>query len=123
MIPHIFGSIGRLTTWLILALADQQHDYPNQDNNESIVDDDVTLPLFDLFTISAATNEFSLANKIGQGGFGTVYKVDPSHIYSTREANRFSLIYYCCNWTNCVPMISLASFFSLHREFYQPAQR
>ncbi|KAF3945861.1 hypothetical protein CMV_027807 [Castanea mollissima] len=33
------------------------------------------LPLFDLRTIIAATNNFSIANKLGQGGFGPVYKV------------------------------------------------
>ncbi|KAM3683593.1 hypothetical protein ACJW31_12G160000 [Castanea mollissima] len=32
------------------------------------------LPLFDLRTIVAATNNFSIANKLGQGGFGPVYK-------------------------------------------------
>jgi len=30
---------------------------------------------FDLATIEAATNRFSNENKIGQGGFGEVYKV------------------------------------------------
>lgn len=30
---------------------------------------------FDLATIEAATNKFSDDNKIGKGGFGTVYKV------------------------------------------------
>ncbi|XP_059660717.1 G-type lectin S-receptor-like serine/threonine-protein kinase At1g11410 isoform X2 [Cornus florida] len=32
------------------------------------------LPFFDLSTIVAATDNFSSANKLGQGGFGTVYK-------------------------------------------------
>ncbi|KAJ9136270.1 hypothetical protein P3X46_033362 [Hevea brasiliensis] len=32
------------------------------------------LPIFNLRTISAATNNFSPANKLGQGGFGSVYK-------------------------------------------------
>ncbi|KEH30778.1 putative protein kinase RLK-Pelle-DLSV family [Medicago truncatula] len=36
--------------------------------------DDLDLPLFDLPTISTATNGFSRNNKIGEGGFGTVYK-------------------------------------------------
>jgi len=30
---------------------------------------------FDLGMILIATNEFSLENKLGQGGFGSVYKV------------------------------------------------
>ena len=33
------------------------------------------VPFFDLRTISAATNNFNTANKLGQGGFGSVYKV------------------------------------------------
>ncbi|KAM3702536.1 hypothetical protein ACB098_04G033000 [Castanea mollissima] len=36
--------------------------------------EDLKLPLFDLETVSTATNKFSFQNKIGQGGFGPVYK-------------------------------------------------
>ncbi|WVZ04156.1 hypothetical protein V8G54_024962 [Vigna mungo] len=36
--------------------------------------DDLDVQLFDLFTIATATNNFSIENKIGQGGFGPVYK-------------------------------------------------
>lgn len=32
------------------------------------------VPLFDLSTIASATNNFSFLNKLGQGGFGSVYK-------------------------------------------------
>ncbi|KAL9177946.1 hypothetical protein ABFS82_01G093500 [Erythranthe guttata] len=35
---------------------------------------DLELPLFDLSTISKATHNFSLDNKLGEGGFGPVYK-------------------------------------------------
>ncbi|KAH1247697.1 Receptor-like serine/threonine-protein kinase SD1-8 [Glycine max] len=35
---------------------------------------DVDVPLFDLLTITAATDNFLLNNKIGEGGFGPVYK-------------------------------------------------
>lgn len=37
--------------------------------------EDLGLPLFALATISAATNNFSDENMIGEGGFGPVYKV------------------------------------------------
>ncbi|GLT57857.1 hypothetical protein SLA2020_307990 [Shorea laevis] len=37
-------------------------------------DEDMELPVFQLATISHATNNFSLYNKLGQGGFGPVYK-------------------------------------------------
>ena len=33
------------------------------------------LTIFDLRTISAATDNFNPANKLGEGGFGAVYKV------------------------------------------------
>lgn len=33
------------------------------------------LPLFDFGAILVATNHFSPTNKLGQGGFGSVYKV------------------------------------------------
>lgn len=45
-----------------------------EDNIERHLED-LDLPLFDLLTITTTTNNFSLNNKIGQGGFGSVYKV------------------------------------------------
>lgn len=33
------------------------------------------LQIFDLSTVIAATEDFSHANKLGEGGFGSVYKV------------------------------------------------
>ena len=36
---------------------------------------DVELPLFSYESVSATTNNFSDANKLGEGGFGPVYKV------------------------------------------------
>ncbi|XP_022877606.1 G-type lectin S-receptor-like serine/threonine-protein kinase At4g27290 isoform X4 [Olea europaea var. sylvestris] len=35
---------------------------------------DIEIPMFDLYTISKATNNFSVNNKLGEGGFGHVYK-------------------------------------------------
>ena len=37
--------------------------------------EDLELPLFDLATIIRATNNFAINNKLGEGGFGPVYKV------------------------------------------------
>lgn len=37
--------------------------------------EDTEVPLFDLATLTAATDGFSQTNLIGAGGFGSVYKV------------------------------------------------
>ncbi|GMN64559.1 hypothetical protein TIFTF001_033632 [Ficus carica] len=42
--------------------------------NDRGMDEDIDLPIFDLATIVAATNDFSEENQIGAGGFGLVYK-------------------------------------------------
>lgn len=39
--------------------------------NEKLID----VPFYDLESILSATDNFSDANKLGQGGFGPVYKV------------------------------------------------
>ena len=46
-----------------------QH-YDNRNQKE-----DLELPLFDLATIANSTKNFSINNKLGEGGFGPVYKV------------------------------------------------
>lgn len=47
-------------------------------NNEG-QNEELELPLFNLSTISNATNSFSFNNKLGEGGFGPVYK--PFRVY------------------------------------------
>jgi hypothetical protein len=37
--------------------------------------EDLKLPVFDLDTLACATDNFSVDNKLGEGGFGSVYKV------------------------------------------------
>ncbi|XP_015574228.2 G-type lectin S-receptor-like serine/threonine-protein kinase At4g27290 isoform X1 [Ricinus communis] len=47
------------------------------DNNPTNGDEDLDqLPLYDFFLILSATDNFSYENKIGEGGFGAVYKGD-----------------------------------------------
>ena len=41
-----------------------------------VENEDMELPLFDLVTVTTATDNFSSANVIGEGGFGPVYKVN-----------------------------------------------
>ena len=48
-----------------------QNDYNNEDRK-----DEMKLPIFDLTTISNATDNFASSNKLGEGGFGSVYKVN-----------------------------------------------
>ena len=47
----------------------------NDSNNERW-NEDTELPIFDLITISNATDNFAINNKLGAGGFGSVYKVN-----------------------------------------------
>ncbi|CAA3027855.1 G-type lectin S-receptor-like serine threonine-kinase At4g27290 isoform X1 [Olea europaea subsp. europaea] len=42
--------------------------------NDASQNEDIELPLFDLYTIIKATDNFSINNKLGEGGFGPVYK-------------------------------------------------
>jgi hypothetical protein len=37
--------------------------------------EDIELPVFQLDVVVAVTNDFSVSNRIGEGGFGPVYKV------------------------------------------------
>jgi len=50
--------------------------------------DDLDVQLFDLVTIANATNNFSTVNIIGQGGFGSVYKVNQFLIITTMKENK-----------------------------------
>ncbi|KAH7833684.1 hypothetical protein Vadar_008747 [Vaccinium darrowii] len=46
-------------------------------------EENVELPIFDMVTIAGATNNFSDTNKIGEGGFGSVYKNGNLIIYDS----------------------------------------
>lgn len=55
-----------------LSLPTAQQKRKTQEKGHSMSHD---LKIFDFQTIVAATNNFSLINKLGDGGFGPVYKV------------------------------------------------
>ncbi|XP_058188688.1 G-type lectin S-receptor-like serine/threonine-protein kinase RKS1 isoform X3 [Rhododendron vialii] len=57
-----------LVCWLVMKKRRRGKDI--QDSDE----ENIELPIFDMVTIVGATNNFSDKNKIGQGGFGSVYK-------------------------------------------------
>ncbi|KAF7126683.1 hypothetical protein RHSIM_Rhsim11G0080500 [Rhododendron simsii] len=58
-----------LVGWLVMKKRRRGIDI--QDSDE----ENMELPIYDMVTIVGATNNFSNKNKIGQGGFGSVYKV------------------------------------------------
>jgi hypothetical protein len=47
----------------------------NTNNNMKKREKDVELPQFSYESVLATTNNFSAMNKLGEGGFGPVYKV------------------------------------------------
>ena len=50
-----------------------EHNIEGDETNEG--QEHLEIPLFDLDTLLNATNNFSSDNKLGEGGFGPVYKV------------------------------------------------
>ena len=61
---------------------------PEESDSES-QKEDLELPLFDYSTISNATDNFSTKNKLGEGGFGPVYKVT---IHISRHADYMKIL-------------------------------
>lgn len=55
---------------------------PERDHTNESEKEDLELPLFDFDTIAEATDNFSRSNKLGQGGFGPVYKVSILYGYT-----------------------------------------
>ncbi|KAL2327902.1 hypothetical protein Fmac_021329 [Flemingia macrophylla] len=73
---NIVAAIAAVTLLLsicVLVICRVRRNIADKENIERQLED-VDLPLFDLLTITTATNKFSPNNKIGQGGFGSVYK-------------------------------------------------
>ena len=91
----------------------QRINTPNQDDKPSVVEEeeDLELPLFDTYTIATATNNFSFTNKIGEGGFGPVYKVLSHYIYELivkkkKLLNAFELFNLVMMNCTCVSLVS-----------------
>lgn len=56
-------------------ISEKKEDIGEAEQNIEQSKEDMELPLFDLATIAKATNNFSFNKKLGEGGFGPVYKV------------------------------------------------
>lgn len=69
-----FNFLKTFITLLMNAFLDFVANLLPEDNSKNDLDD-LEVQLFDLLTIATATNDFSTENKIGEGGFGPVYKV------------------------------------------------
>lgn len=59
----------------ILLLSEEMESNVRRDQSIEGRKEDLELPFFDLATIAKATNNFSIDNKLGEGGFGVVYRV------------------------------------------------
>ncbi|OMO64997.1 S-locus glycoprotein [Corchorus olitorius] len=53
----------------------QEVNNPNEFHHNNSDEDDMDLPLFDWQMVESATNHFAFTNKIGEGGFGPVYRI------------------------------------------------
>ena len=60
---------------------------------------------FDLKTIEAATSNFSASNKLGQGGFGEVYKVTSFSSFVEKQWNDDALFVSRINGFNKIPLL------------------
>ncbi|KAL1811531.1 hypothetical protein ACET3Z_021596 [Daucus carota] len=65
--------------WVIRKKKKQQREgirklYSENDGGNGNDDEDLEMPLFDFTTLAHATNGFSVDSKLGEGGFGIVYK-------------------------------------------------
>nr|GME00300.1 G-type lectin S-receptor-like serine/threonine-protein kinase At4g27290 [Ipomoea batatas] len=70
----ILGSLLPLTVIILLVLCFGLYLYKKSKEKMMKLKEWLEIPLFDMSTISRATNNFAENNKLGQGGFGAVYK-------------------------------------------------
>lgn len=61
---------------LCLDISEKTENNRENEQENDAQKEDLELPLIDLAAIANATNNFSINNKLGEGGFGPVYKVN-----------------------------------------------
>jgi hypothetical protein len=71
IIPFKLFMPNRAPTISGMKKGNHRKDSDNEGQNE-----DMELPIFDLTAIANATDNFSSSNKLGEGGYGPVYKVN-----------------------------------------------
>ena len=59
-----------------MSITTRANEFCKGDKTGSRKSRDSLLPFFSLASVSAATNNFGVENKLGEGGFGPVYKVE-----------------------------------------------
>jgi len=59
-------------------------------SNNKDLKEELEIPFFNVDALACATNNFSVSNKLGQGGYGPVYKVIIIHKQSCNIASEFS---------------------------------
>jgi hypothetical protein len=63
--------------------------FQRRSNNKDLKEE-LELPFFNMDELACATNNFSVSNKLGEGGFGPVYKVIIIYKQSCNIASEFS---------------------------------
>lgn len=76
----------RSTTITFSGIANKRYEDRGDDYITEGGKQDVEFQMFNMVTISEATNSFSSSNKLGQGGFGPVYKVANSFYVVHKQA-------------------------------------
>ncbi|KAL0443465.1 UNVERIFIED_CONTAM: G-type lectin S-receptor-like serine/threonine-protein kinase [Sesamum latifolium] len=79
LIPVLTSLAGIILLGLILILfiwkrKKNHQNLRNEGGPKESHKEDLELPTFDLWTVTKATNSFSISNKLGEGGFGPVYR-------------------------------------------------
>ena len=76
-----------------------------RNSNSNLRKGNLDLPLFDLYTLAGATMDFSDDSKLGEGGFGPVYKVLMIYTQSCNSfmVSQFHVTTYCHQCTALQP--------------------